>query len=424
LRHERDRVRDCERYECPWHYGIVTTRSRSSAGRTRSQRSAALGLLIECLHAGGVFDPQRATHLLSRTSPDLVLDAAAHHAVSGIVYERLRGLPDAPSDLLAPLGERYDNAVRHHLRIMWELAKLQPVLDGSGARWAVIKGPAAVELLYDAPGERSYGDLDVLIEPAHFAEVLASLDRNGSRLLDRNWTILRRELRGEVHLELPGGSLLDLHWNLVNMYRGHIRIDTIGLLARAGPVDLGGVRAPTLDATDFVIHLALHGTLAGGDRLKWMFDVARAASRRPPRWDLLIDRAEDWNVSAPVGFLLARSHNVLGSSIPNEVPRRLLGRRYRALMRIADWVSPWERASGRLSTPGLMLSRSMGFGLAGAGQWLVRRAIRNLDPREPAASSAFTPRGDTQDFDAFVQAVIESAQPGQRRDRPASRQVS
>jgi hypothetical protein len=383
-----------------------------------AQRDAAVRLLVECLRARGGLDPALAVRLVADASPDSILEAAAYHRVAGVAYVRLRDIVGLPPALVASLKERYEASLRHHLRIMWELAAIQPVLDDSGAGWAVIKGPVAAELLYDSPGERTYGDLDVLVAPTQFDRVLDSLQEHGCRLLDRNWEVIRRELRGEVHFQMPGGSLLDLHWNLVNIYRGRIRIDTMAMLGRARPSDLGGLSVPTLDSTDSLIHLALHGTLSGGDKLLWMSDIANACRRRPPDWEELVSRAEAWNVASAVGFMLSRSIAVLGADAPGWVPDRLLGRRYQGLMAIADRLSPWQRTGGRLRTPGLMLARSMGFDLVGATRWLFARTLRSFDPREPAASDSFTARGDARDYEAFVRAVVASSARGSDRLAP------
>lgn len=374
--------------------------------RNGRRRDAAIALLIACVREDEPFDLERASRLLSATTPTDLLAAAAYHGVSGWAYDRLRVLPDASDDLVGELRDRYDDAVRGHLRATWELASLAPILDADAVRWVVIKGMAVVELIYASPGVRPYGDIDVLVEPARFDEVLTRLQEHGSQLLDRNWTVIRRDRLGELHLRLPGGTPLDLHWNVVNMYRGRIRIEAHELLDRAVRANLGGVVAPTLDPTDTMIHLALHATLAGGDRLRWMKDVALAASRRPPDWDALTARAEAWGVGTPVGFMLQRARTVLGAPIPDQIPRRLLPRSYRAVMRLVDAVSPWESARGRLTTPSLLLTRSMGLGLGGAAGWLVSRTLARLDPREPAASSTFTPRGDERDLAAFLADVV------------------
>ena len=386
-----------------WQYGRV------AHSAVRRERDAALALLIACLRPAGPGTSEQVAALLARTTPTEVIAAADHHAVAGSVYERLRTQPAAPTELTEALHERYEAALRHHLHIVWELAQLGSVLDATGGRWAVLKGPVLAELVYDAPGERSYGDLDLLVEPASFRQVTDDLIGAGSRLLDRNWRLMRREMRGQVHLELPGGSLLDLHWDLVNLYRGRLQLDTRAALERAASVDLGGVAAPTLDPTDSLIHVALHGTLSGGDRLRWMHDVAQAIRHRPPDWRELAARCAAWNASAPVGYLLKRAQEVLGADIPDGLAHRLLGSRYAALLRMADRIAPWQTASGRLTSPTLAIARSMGYGLPGAAAWFVRRGLRSLDPREPAASSSFAAGGDERDYEAFMRAVVESA---------------
>jgi hypothetical protein len=339
---------------------------------------------------------------------------AEYHGMTGMVYERLRSIESAPVPLLAELHDRYARAVQGHLRVIWELAQLQPLLDATGARWAVVKGPVAVELLYSAPGQRAYQDLDVLVDPAAFRDVLASLEAAGSKVMDRNWALLRRELLGEMHLRMPRGTSLDLHWNLLNMNRGRMWIDTAEVLDRSVRRDLGGVVVPTLDPADTVIHLAVHAGVSGGDRLLWLKDIERAASLLDPPWGDVVERARRWNVAAPAGLILGRAKEVLAADIPAWVPGQLLNSRSTRLVHLVERFSPWELSVGRLTAASHVVSRSISHGLLGATAWFVRRSIRSLDRREPAASSAFTPRGDEADRQAYLDAVVRSSTGGRR----------
>ena len=362
--------------------------------RHASDSRAAVDLLTACLRVSSAAERRRICDAARTVSPEALLDAATYHAISGMLVEPLGSCDQLAPETRAALQRRYDEAVRRHLQVTWELRQLVPILDGSGARWAIVKGPALAELAYGDAGMRSYADLDVLVEPRAFDRVLESLDAAGLRPLDRNWRTIRRLMRGELHFLLPSGVPLDLHWHLVNMYRGRMRIDTAGMLGRAERVTLGGVVAPTLDPTDGMLHLALHGTLSGADRLLWMKDIATAAAARPPDWDVLVERAVEWRIAAPVGFMLRRARAVLGAPVPAAV---------------VDRVSPWQTARGRLTTASLLLTRSMGLGIGGAARWLVGRTVRAFDPREPVRSSNFTPAGTRADADAFVRAVVRSS---------------
>lgn len=374
----------------------------------RAQRHAAAQLLKHCVRETSSFDLETAARLLERTSPEIVLAMADYHGVTGMLYERLRSLDAAPEPFIAELRDRYTRAAHGHLRVMWELAHVRRVLDATDTRWAVIKGPAAVELLYSAPGQRAYVDLDLLVDPAAFRDVLTALQAAGSQLLDRNWTLLRKDLLGEVHLRLPGGTPLDLHWNLINMNRGRMWIDSAEVLQRAVRTDLGGVTVGTLDSVDAVVHLAVHAALSGGDKLLWLKDIERAAAVFAPPWEAVVERAHRWNVAAPTGLILARARTVLDAPIPEWVPGRLLGAGSARIVGLVERASPWELSVGRLTAASHVVSRSISHGPVGASLWFVRRSVRSLDPREPAASSAFTARGNDGDREAFIGAVVSS----------------
>jgi len=383
----------------------------------RPQREAAARLLTLCARDLSQFDAVTASALLARTSPEIVLALAEYHGVTGLAYERLRTLPSTPEAFVATLHDRYIQAVQGHLRVIWGLAQLQPLLDATGAPWAIIKGPVAVELLYSAPGQRAYQDLDLLVAPTAFRDVLAALEAAGSEVMDRNWPRLRKEMLGEVHVRAPRGTSLDVHWNLINMNRGRMSIDSEEVLGRAVRREIGGIMVPVLDPADMVVHLAVHAALSGGDRLLWLKDIERASGALDPSWEAVVERARRWNVAAPAGLILGRARDVLDAPIPGWVPVQLVGRRTAGLVRFVERLSPWELSVGRLTAASHVISRSVSQGLVGASLWFVRRTLRSLDPREPAASSAFTARGNDTDREAFIDAVVHWRRPTQAAPR-------
>jgi hypothetical protein len=376
---------------------------------SRRDRLRAVDLLIACLreHAADRAIPCDAARSVS---PPALLEAASYHAVGGATYASLRDCDGLGEATLAALREQYDAAVRQHLRATWELQSLAAILDATSVPWAVVKGATLVELVYGDPGLRPYADIDVIVDPAGFDHVLDALGDAGLHPLDRNWTMIRRAMLGELHFVLPGGMPLDLHWHLVNMYRGRTRIATGELLERTVSIRVGATEVPTFEATDALLHLALHGTLSGGDRLRWMYDIAASARARPPDWDLLVRRARSWGVAEPVGFMLGRARRVLDAPVPADVSSSLLGRRYAVVSRLVDRTSPWQDARGRLATGSLLLTRSMALGLGRAATWLLARSVHRLDPREPSRSSTTTPSGGREAYEAYVRAVVQTGE--------------
>lgn len=379
--------------------------ARRLDGRTVTEATA---LLRACLRAADGRDPATVARLVDRASPDAVVALARYHGVLGMLAEPLATVAGAPPALREAARAALEASVHRHLRATWDLAQVGRILDPTGVAWAVVKGPAAVELLYGGGGGRDYVDLDILVDPAGFGTVIEALEAHGLALLDRNWAVLRREMRGEVHHRGASGLEIDLHWNLVNMYRGRMRIRSGELLGRAVPATLAGVTVRTLDPTDSLLHVCLHAAISGGDRLVWLKDIERAVAMRGPDWDELRARCARWKVGAPVGLMLARSAAVLDAAVPGPVSRALLGRGTAALVGVVDRLSPWPRALGSLGSPSRLLARSMGQGVLGGSRWLVVRSVRNLDPGQEQASSAFTPGGDARDRAAFIAAVAAS----------------
>jgi hypothetical protein len=375
---------------------------------SRRERDAALTLLTLCLAPAPV-GPEAVAELMPRTRAELLLEAANYHRIGGLAYVRLRG-HDVPAAALDGLRQMYTQAVHHHMRTIWALGRLQPILDeGVGqARWAIVKGPVLVEQLYGDPGTRSYADLDALVEPSRFRQVVTDLEAAGIQLLDRNWKVIRRESFGELHFRLPGNLLLDLHWSLVTIYRGLTSVSSSEILERRQKVTLAGLPAWSLDPADQVLHLATHAALSGADKLIWLKDIDLAVRMLGDEWEVVAERAERWGVAAPVGLALLRAARTLGTPVPTGLAELLLGRFYRSALPFVDRLSPWQHAFGRVTTPSLLLARSIGQGPLGSAGWLVRRSVRNLDPREPEASLAFTPRGDRADRDAFFDAVEQA----------------
>ena len=144
-----------------------------------------------------------------------------------------------------------------------------------------MKGPAIAERLYPSPDLRVYDDLDIVVAPADFSRAIDAFEASGLELLDRNWDLIRREGRGQLHLRLPLGTLADIHWHLLNreVVRNAFDVLVEPLFERARQIDLLGSPTRTLDPVDTLLHLGIHAALSGADRLLWLKDLERENAR-------------------------------------------------------------------------------------------------------------------------------------------------
>lgn len=158
----------------------------------------------------------------------------------------------------------------------------------------------------------------------------------------RNWRLLTTALPSELQMSTASGAILDLHWHL--MVERHLRllrrIDTGELIGRYRDVVIGGSILPTIDATDTLIHLCVHGADSGGDRLLWLFDVHSAVCSEPPDWPEVVERAARYRVRGQVALMLRRSLRVFGTSVPGPVLDQLGQNGWSAVDVIAGVLAP------------------------------------------------------------------------------------
>ena len=384
-------------------------------------------LLVQCLHEATSSSP-RPVSLAGVAPADLASLAAAaeHHGMAPAVQRTVGGAPELPADVARALGEGYQRQWQVHLRALADLPGLVDVLDGLDVGWVVVKGPVLVEAVYRRPDVRSYVDLDVFVDPGALPAVLDGLKDAGAALADQNWTLIRRQVRGELSLMLRHGTALDLHWHAFNeqRVRDAFRLPTVELLERARRVDVNGIRAATLDAEDTLIHLAAHAGLGGGHRLVWFKDLEQVIAKDPPDWDEVVRRCRRSGLSLLVATMLARAHHVLGAAVPDEVPLALAPLGWRNVIAVADRLSPPQRSFGHTLTARTAVAATRRSGAASVAElarvvWsdVVRPAAadprslwRNLRAAEPGSSRPnplLVPAGDPEDRDAFLRLVTQ-----------------
>jgi hypothetical protein len=231
-----------------------------------------------------------------------LLPAAEYHGIVSLLRSLVPTLPGVSEAFLNEQGVR-----------MRALADLELVAELLGdVAWAVVKGPVLSEVVYRQRGQRGFSDLDVLVDPSVFGSAVADLEAAGAVLLDRNWQLAHRQQRAELSLRLPKGTVLDLHWSLINHADTRRLLRLPSMLEDRVPVVLGSVPTFRLAPVDGLLHVCLHAVLSGGHRLVWVRDVIESLYEVPPA--NLLDRAASLGVTLPVATMLSRTAAVTGSA--------------------------------------------------------------------------------------------------------------
>jgi hypothetical protein len=340
--------------------------------------------------AASFADPEVLRDLTGRDL-DEVLVLADHHRV----LSQLAG-PFAAASLPVPAAVTADRqaATLLHLRTADAVRRAGRALDAAGIRWAALKGPVLADRVYGDPAARRYQDLDLLVDPAAFADAIDALAAVGYGERTRNWAGLRRLGLGEVPL-VDDTLMIDLHWHVVALERDRraFAFRTADLLDRRVPIEIGGVGAWALADADLAAHTVLHALLNGAHLLLHLRDVHLAAALD---WPAALERCRQARLGPGAAAVVDRAERVLGPIPHAASPDVLGGRAWRRLNAVVDGT--WTRLAPGATNP--FPSAVVMSGRATAGATAVELGRHGVDAvRRRLGRPTITSPGGPLDFD-------------------------
>jgi Uncharacterised nucleotidyltransferase len=374
---------------------------------TRHDNDALRALLIAATAASGRPTRPGLDRLVAAAPVELVAAAAVLHRVAGSVLDGLGHTAGIPAEVTDALALQRRRSAAHHLVITRALGEIARAWDAEGIRWVVMKGPVAATLLYSDAGNRTYGDLDLLVARTDLARATEILEHLGYVHEIKDWARAERVMAGEFAMAGPTVQV-DLHWHLLYSTddRRPFRIDPEVMLGRARTVTIAGCAVPTFDDVDTLLTLAFHAARSDGHRLIWLKDIERSITVERPDLDELVSRSHAFRCAPPVGIMLGRASRALGADVPEEITTSLTGRALRIAERVAaTTVQPVQLHEQLTSTR--FFTRSVKSSIAStveqaprrAGRWVHRRLTHlpvneTSDPRELASFMTAVARAD------------------------------
>jgi hypothetical protein len=193
----------------------------------------------------------------------VLLEAKAQRLTGFLMKAIVDGvLPTAPHQVVAA-QEAHLQARALTLVLDANLMKASALLDADGIQHLVLKGPSFGHLIYQDVGDRTYGDIDLLVSRRDLCHAVKGLSENGFTLVTQAGLAVHRPGQGfwkGVILEGDGGFPLDLHCSLAEPPYG-VRIDVDGLFATSDEFSVRGWRAAALGREERFLHACLHAVL-------------------------------------------------------------------------------------------------------------------------------------------------------------------
>ena len=251
---------------------------------------------------------------------DLVFATADRNAVVQLVEPVARELTTVPAPAMALLEGEARRITLANLDIGAELIRVLDRLGEAGITGLPFKGPVLAQTAYADVGSRRFLDMDVLVRPGSVPDALQVLRGAGYRpffdLTERQWRAARRHEHAAA-LEDDAGHVFELHWAIADR-ASMLPRDCGPLFERATTVSLGGRQVPTLDPTDQLAIVAIHGGRHLWARLAWVCDVAEAATTPGADPDRAYDMARGAGYGKAVPVAVRVAERVLGTPPPSE----------------------------------------------------------------------------------------------------------
>lgn len=377
---------------------------------SRRDRSALRRLLIAATAAAGRNDPGAELSSLVRGSPLATLpSAAALHRISGTVLRGLEGVEHVPDAVRAALGSDAQRASLHHLLIAGALGEITAAFDALELRWVVMKGPEVASLLYPDAGDRTYADVDLLVDQRDYAPAMHVLEEFGYTHAIRNWALAEEMMAGQVTMKSPTVSI-DLHWHLHYSAedRRQFALDPEAMIERCERRRVSGVVVPVFDPVDRLLTLAFHAARSGGHRLVWLKDVERSLTVESPDVDELIHRSRTARCGPPVGIILGRAAALLAAPVPQAVVDELTPGPVRVVDR---WLSSLTHPIQfhERNTITRAFTRSVRSSVSATVREIPGRGVRTL--RRAIAPARPNETDDPVQKERYLRAVATSGRP-------------
>ena len=245
-----------------------------------------------------------AQGLVSDQIDQLLLEAAAKNGF----------LARFPAKLVEILSARKPQVIANVLRQEHVLGEACALLDDIGAQHVVFKGALLRPILYASPHLRPAVDVDVLVGANDAPRVARVFQQRGYRLALQSHSDTH-----EISLERRG-VWLDLHWCLLRPGRMRQDITCEVLVRRVRHGSLWGPSDTHLTVA-MLVHPAITDHVTG--KLISAVDLDLWLRKREVAWTEVIALLRRIGLGTAAWAMLAWTHNLFGTPVPEEVWREL-----------------------------------------------------------------------------------------------------
>ena len=234
-------------------------------------------------------------HLRQEINWDYLFATAQAHGLLPLLHKHLSGTT-VPSHFLSRLKRESVANSQNVLHLIAKQLRVYKLFKENNIPVALFKGPLLAQMAYGEMSLRQAGDIDLLINRAHFEQARVLLESLGYEMSPRLTPAqLASHLSNHCELQFMRDewfTVVDLHWDLApRSFVFNLHAEEV--MSRLQSVSLAGTAVETFGAEDLVLYLSMHGAKHLWRRLEWIASLAECLRATPDLdWELLVQRAE------------------------------------------------------------------------------------------------------------------------------------
>lgn len=288
--------------------------------------AANLLLAVAQYSLGTIDDTDLATSCQQEIDWDVFNDLVRYHKLASLIHNKLGNSTENlfPESTTNILKQGHKTNAMANLLLSAKAIEIFGEFQNKEIPLLLTKGLSVEQWLYEKPGLRSSGDIDLLIKHDDCLAALTCFLAMGYELVylsDRlipESQLCKQFIRTQkdfVFVHSTSKVVIELHWRVAIPHSAFPIIFDDALNTRS-TFSIAGKSLQTLPQDMHATYLCYHGTKHYWSRLFWLYDVAKLMLKKGTDWQSIFSQAQHLKAEASVGLALVLASKIFLVPIP------------------------------------------------------------------------------------------------------------
>lgn len=257
---------------------------------------------------------------------DIFNDLIQHHRLESLIHDKINGSMDNlfPEATLCLLKQKHMVNVGANLFQSAKAFEILREFETKQIPVLLVKGLAVESWLYEKPGIRPSGDIDLFIHPDDQSLALSCMNSMGYELVSLSDRLtpgsrLNNQFK-QTHKDFElyhnkSKISVELHWRL-SLINDSFPLTFDDVWHSRNSFDIRGKSIQTLPQDMHAVFLCYHGAKHSWEKLFWLYDIAQLMLNDSTDWHAILKKAQELKAISSLGLALVLTSQIFLIPIP------------------------------------------------------------------------------------------------------------